>query len=79
MAKRRRFTAKFKAEVVLEALVVKVPKRNCVDVITSAKTKSQHGNVNFLKMLKPSLSRKPRSTPASQRSGSLNLNNLLAG
>ena len=78
MAKRRRFTAKFKAEVVLEALHGEVHKRNSVDVITSAKTRSQHGNANFLKMLKPSLSRQI-SSQASQRSGSLNLSNSLAG
>ena len=78
MAKRRKFTAKFKAEVVLRHSAVKVHSGNSVDVITSAKTRSQHGNANFLKMLKPSLSRQI-SSQASQRSGSFNLSNSLAG
>ena len=38
MAKRRRFTPQFKAEVVIEALTGQSHKQNSVDGITSAKT-----------------------------------------
>ena len=78
MAKRRRFTPKFKAEVVLEALAGKLHKRNCVDAITSAKTRSQRGNANFLKTSKPALNLQI-SHQASQQSGSFNWSNSWAG
>ena len=73
MAKRRKFTAKLKAEVVLEALRCELHRRNSVDHITSAKNKSPHGNANFLKMSKLSLSQQISFRQASQRSGLLNL------
>ena len=72
MAKRRRFTPEFKAEVVLEALSGQ--RTVSPENLTSAKTKSQRGNANFLKMPKLSLSRQI-SSQASQRSGSLNWSN----
>ncbi len=68
-----------KQKLCLRPSVVKLHKQNCVDVITSAKTKSPHGNANFLKMPKPSLSRKPISRQMRQRSGLLNLSNSLDG
>ena len=68
-----------KQKLCLRPSVVKLHKQNCVDVITSAKTKFQHGNANFLKMPKPSSSRKLISRQMSQRSGSLNLSNSLDG
>ena len=67
-----------KQKLCLKPSTVKLHKQNCVDVITSAKNRSQRGNANFLKMLKPSLSLQI-SRQASQRSGSLNSSNSLVG
>ena len=76
--KRRTFSPEFKAEVVLEALRVKAPKRNCVSDTTSAKSNSQSGNSNSLKTRHLSLSR-GISRPRRLRSGSRNWSNSLAG
>ena len=63
MAKRRRFTAQFKAEVVLEALTGPVRKRNCTDGITSATTNCRSGNISRLTMRQPALSPLISTTP----------------
>ena len=76
--KRRRFTPEFKAEVVLEALRGESHKQNCVAAITLAKTNSQSGSSNSLKM--QPLCLPPRiSTPARQRSGSHTSSSSLDG
>ena len=77
MAKRRRFTPEFKAEVVLEALSgqssqAELCRRHNLSDVQLSKWKR-----NFLKMRRPSLnlliSKRMR-----HKSGLLNLNNLLA-
>ena len=46
MAKRRRFTPEFKAEVVIEALTGQIHRPNCVGGITSARTNYRSGKPN---------------------------------
>ena len=62
MAKRRKFTAKFKAEVVLEALLGESSQAELCRRY-SAKT-NQRGSTNFLKMSKPSSPEKQSSESA---------------
>ena len=78
MAKRRRFTPEFKAELVFEVLSGESSQQKCVDAIISTKINSHSGSDSCLKMRPPCLS--PRiSSPAMPRSVSLTLNSSLGG
>ena len=76
MAKRRRFTPEFKAELVLKSSAVSVPKQKSVDATISTKINSQSGSDISLKMPPRCLSL-PISSPAMTRSVSPTLSSSL--
>ena len=77
MAKRRRFTPQFKAEVVIEALMGQSSQaENCVGDTTSATNNYRSGNTNCLTMRRFSLN--PLiSNPTTLSNGLLNWSNWL--
>ena len=77
MAKRRKFTAKFKAEVVLEALRGQSSQAELCRRHNLSENQVSTWKRQLLENVETFFESEPRSTPASQRSGSLNF--LLAG